>query len=50
MVDYTESLIWLALWPLIIYLGYKFAAFNMEHFTRIERLQQEVKELSGADL
>lgn len=50
MIDYTESLIWLAAWPLIIYLGYKFAAFNMAHFTRIERLEQNAKELSGSDL
>ena len=50
MVDYTESLIWLALWPLIIYLGYKFAAFNMEHFTRIEQLHQKVEDSSRADV
>jgi hypothetical protein len=49
MVDYTTSLIWLGLWPLIIFLGYKFAAFNMAHFTRLESLMEKEKELSGAD-
>lgn len=38
MIDYTESLIWLALWPLVIFLGYKFSAFNLAHFTRMEKL------------
>ncbi len=44
MVDYTESLIWLAAWPVIIYLGYKFAAFNMAHFTRLESLMEKEKD------
>lgn len=44
MVDYTASLIWLAVWPLIIYLGYKFAAFNMAHFTRFETLLEKDNE------
>ena len=44
MVDYTASLIWLAAWPLIIFLGYRFAAFNLEHFGRLERLQECEKE------
>jgi len=43
MVDYTASLIWLAVWPLIIFLGYKFAAFNMAHFTRLEALLEKDK-------
>lgn len=44
MVDYTASLIWLTVWPLIIYLGYKFAAFNMAHFTRLETLLEKDNE------
>ena len=44
MVDYTTSLIWLAAWPLIIFLGYRFAAFNVKHFARMERLQECDKE------
>lgn len=50
MVDYTSSLIWLAVWPVIIYLGYKFAAFNVAHFTRIERFYQEAKDTSRTDV
>jgi uncharacterized membrane protein len=41
MVDYTTSLIWLAAWPVIIFLGYKFAAFNIEHFTKSEACDRE---------
>ena len=44
MVDYTTSLIWLAVWPVIIFLGYKFAAFNVKHFSRMERLEECDKE------
>ncbi len=33
MVNYTTSLIWLA-----SYIGYKFTAFNMAHFSRVETL------------
>ena len=41
MIDYTESLIWLTLWPLVIFLGYKFAAFNLAHFTRMEKFLEK---------
>lgn len=44
MVDYTTSLIWLAIWPLIIFIGYKFAAFNIAHFTRLESLMEKEKD------
>jgi hypothetical protein len=44
MVDYTASLIWLAAWPLIIFLAYRFTAFNIKHFTRRERFAQADKE------
>ena len=39
MVDYTASLIWLATWPLIIYLGYKFTALNIRQIEHIEALE-----------
>jgi hypothetical protein len=41
MIDYTASLLWLASWPLIIYLGYKFTAFNLAHFCRLEQMNEE---------
>ncbi len=46
MVDYTASLIWLVLWSLIIFLGYKFTAFNMDYFTRIERFIEKEGDIS----
>ena len=40
MVDYTTSLIWLAAWPLIIFLGYKFTALNIRQTERLEQLEE----------
>jgi hypothetical protein len=30
-VDYTGALLWYALWPIVIYLGYRFTKLNIEH-------------------
>lgn len=46
MVDYTASLIWLAAWPLIIFLGYKFTALNIDHFARCEKLMEKEGDVS----
>jgi hypothetical protein len=43
MVDYTSSLIWLAAWPLIVFLGYKFAALNIRQTERLEKLEESAK-------
>ncbi len=45
MVDYTTSLIWLAAWPLIIFLGYKFAALNIRQIERIEALEEKADKI-----
>lgn len=50
MIEYTESLIWLATWPLIIFLGYTFTAFNMKHFLRLEKFYQEEKDSSRINI
>lgn len=39
-MDYIDSLFWLATWPFIIFIGYKFASFNIKHFERLERLEK----------
>lgn len=39
MVEYTASLIWLAAWPVIIFLGYKFTALNVRQIERMEALE-----------
>lgn len=39
-MEYIESLLWLGLWPLIIYLGYKFAVLNLRHYQKMERLEE----------
>jgi len=30
-VDYTSAIIWYAMWPLVIFLSYKFIRLNIEH-------------------
>jgi|LSQX01.2.fsa_nt_gb hypothetical protein len=30
MIDYTTSLIWLTLWPIVIYIGYKLSISNIK--------------------
>lgn len=36
MVDYTTGLIWLALWPTLIYLTYRFIRMNVRKVTESE--------------
>lgn len=45
-MEYIESLLWLTLWPLIIFLGYKFTALNLRHYQKMERLE-ELEALHG---
>jgi len=39
-MEYIASLLWLGFWPLIIFLGYKFAALNLRHYQKMERLEE----------
>jgi len=32
MVNYTVGMMWLSVWPLLIYVSYKFIAINIAHF------------------
>lgn len=34
MVDYTHALIWIVMWPAVIYIGYRFVKLNIEHIER----------------
>lgn len=31
-VNYTSGLLWLSLWPITIYVSYRFIVLNIEHF------------------
>jgi hypothetical protein len=31
-ISYTSGLLWLSLWPIIIYVSYRFIALNIDHF------------------
>lgn len=39
-MEYIESLLWLSLWPIVIFLGYKFAMLNLRHYVKMERLEE----------
>ncbi len=30
-IDYTHAIIWYMVWPLVIFLSYKFIRLNIEH-------------------
>ncbi len=30
-INYTSAIIWYILWPIVIYIGYKFAFLNAKH-------------------
>lgn len=32
--DYTTALIWYAMWPLVIFVAYKFVRMNIEHLEK----------------
>ena len=36
-MDYTASLLWLAAWPLVIFLSYRFVRLNVDEIERRER-------------
>jgi len=36
-MEHTASLIWLALWPLIIYISYRFVRLNVNELERREK-------------
>ncbi len=33
-IDYTTAIIWYALWPVVIFLAYKFIRINVEHLEK----------------
>ena len=39
-MEYIEAFLWLGLWPLIIFLGYKFTTLNLRHYQKMERLEE----------
>jgi len=43
-INYTTSLIWLATWPVLIYISYRLAVFNVNRFEKKQNRQD--KELS----
>lgn len=46
-MEYIESLLWLSLWPLVVFLGYKFTALNLRHYQKMERLEELEAELAS---
>ncbi len=40
MHNYTEALIWYSIWPLLIYVAYRFVLLNLRHHAKMERLEE----------
>ena len=40
MEHYIASIIWFILWPLMIFVSYKFVVLNIKHFAKMERLEE----------
>jgi bacteriorhodopsin len=40
MHNYTEALIWYSIWPLLIYIAYRFVLLNLRHHAKMERLEE----------
>lgn len=38
-MDYTEAIIWYAMWPVLIFVAYKFVLLNLRHHAKMERLE-----------
>ncbi len=39
-MQYIEAFLWLGLWPLVVFLGYKFTTLNLRHYQKMERLEE----------
>ncbi len=48
-MEYIEAFLWLGLWPLIIFLGYKFTTLNLRHYQKMERLEELEAQFSHHD-
>ena len=40
MQEYTEALTWYAMWPILIYIAYRFVLLNLKHHSKMERLEE----------
>lgn len=45
-MEYIGSLLWLAFWPLVIFLSYKFTTLNFHHYQKMERLEELEKRIA----
>ena len=39
-MEYLSEIIWYITWPILIYVGLKFVQLNLEHFKKMERLEE----------
>jgi hypothetical protein len=35
-----EAIIWYAAWPVVIFISWKFVSLNIDHFSKMERLEE----------
>lgn len=48
-MQYLEGMIWYAMWPLLIYVAYRFVLLNLKHFHKMER-HEELEALHAKSL
>jgi hypothetical protein len=39
-MEYITGMIWYALWPIVILLSIKFVTLNLQHYEKMERLEE----------
>ncbi len=37
-MEYIDAIIWYCVWPVLIYVAYRFVLLNMKHHAKMERL------------
>lgn len=42
MVDYTSGMLWLASWPVLIYVTYRFIILNINYFEENIRKEEDI--------
>jgi len=42
-----EAIIWYAVWPVVIYVSWKFVMLNIKHFSKMEQLEEFEKSVKN---
>jgi len=42
-----EAIIWYSVWPVVIYVSWKFVMLNIKHFTKLEQFKEFEKSVKN---